>query len=64
MSVKKIVKRANSRIRGQAMVEYSIVTHFIIGAGATALLPVISRLYEALNFYYEGVYFVIKSGAM
>jgi hypothetical protein len=64
------------RLRGQSTVEYSIVAHVILIAGGLGLmLPVphprdkgmvslIGYLFEAMNSYYESIYFVLKSGAM
>jgi hypothetical protein len=56
--------RKSSFLRGQAMVEYSLVSHFLIMGGGLALMPVIAKLYEGLNAYYESIYFVLKSGAI
>ncbi len=52
------------RPRGQAMVEYSLVTHFILLGGSLALLPVMAKLYEALTTFYESIFFVLTSGAI
>lgn len=50
--------------RGQAMVEYSIITHFILIGGVSLMLPLIVRLYDGLSKYFEGIYFVLSSGAI
>lgn len=50
--------------RGQAMVEYTIVTHFLLIGGTAALLPVIVRLFEGISLFYDGVYTVIETGAL
>lgn len=52
------------RPRGQAMVEYSLVTHFILLGGSIGLLPVMAKLYEALSTFYESIFFVLSSGAI
>jgi hypothetical protein len=50
--------------RGQAMVEYSVVTHFLLIGGALALMPVMSILYNSLSKYYESIFFVLSTGAV
>jgi hypothetical protein len=50
--------------RGQAMVEYSLVTHVLFIAGTFSMMPLISWLFEALSRYYESIYFVLKSAAV
>lgn len=50
--------------RGQAMVEYSVVTHFLLIGGSLALLPVMSKLFDALSKYYESIFMVLNSGAI
>jgi hypothetical protein len=54
------------RSRGQAMVEYSIVSHAILLIGATGMLGIgqYLRLFEAMNTYLESLYFVVTAGAM
>jgi hypothetical protein len=52
--------------RGQAMVEYSVIAHFILLGGGMALVPIIfgpEGLFEALNRFYDSVYFVLSTGA-
>lgn len=58
----KAVKRGKPR--GQAMVEYSVVTHFLLIGGTGALLPVIVRLFEGISQFYDGVYTIIETGAL
>lgn len=50
--------------RGQAMVEYSVVSHFLLIGGSAALLPVITRLFEGINQFYDSVYAVIETAAL
>jgi len=59
-------RRALRRLkpRGQAMVEYSVVTHALLIGGGVALLPVITRLLSALDTFYQGIYFILESGAI
>lgn len=52
------------RFRGQAMVEYSVVTHAILIGGGTMLLPLIVKFYDALSKFYDSVYFVLNSAAI
>lgn len=54
----------NRSPRGQAMVEYSLVTHVLFIAGTFSMMPLISWLFDALSKYYESIYFVLKSGAV
>ena len=72
MSVKRTVtprspsaeRRLRRATRGQAMVEYSLVTHFMLVGGALGLLPVMAKLFEALSTFYESIFFVLSSGAI
>ncbi|GMU60144.1 MAG: hypothetical protein AMXMBFR34_19070 [Myxococcaceae bacterium] len=50
--------------RGQAMVEYSIVAHFILFSGTLLLLPVITKMFEALTAFYDSVYSIIQTAAL
>lgn len=50
--------------RGQAMVEYSLVSHFLLVGGALAMLPVMSKLYGAFSQFYAGVFFILNNGAI
>ena len=50
--------------RGQSMVEYSIVTHVLLVGGGFALMPVMSKLFDAMSQFYKGIFFVITSGAI
>ncbi|MCC6334744.1 MAG: hypothetical protein IT380_12265 [Myxococcales bacterium] len=50
--------------RGQAMVEYSVITHFLLIGGTVLLLPVITKLYESLSLYFESIYFVLNTAAI
>jgi hypothetical protein len=46
------------------MVEYSVVTHFLLVGGTLALLPVMGKLFESFGKFYESVFFVLCSGAV
>jgi len=50
--------------RGQAMVEYSVVTHFLLLGSTIALMPMIAKLFEAFSKFYESIFFVLNSGAI
>ena len=70
MRARKTAARATKRARstksprGQAMVEYSVVTHFLLIGGTLALLPVMSILYNSLSKFYESIFFVLSTGAV
>ncbi len=60
-------RRASRRlVRGQAMVEYSIVAHavLLIGAGTALGIGQYLRLFESINKYLDSLYFVVTSGAV
>ena len=50
--------------RGQALVEYTIIAHAMLIGSSLMLLPMVSRLLEALSAYYESIYFVLRTGAV
>jgi hypothetical protein len=50
--------------RGQAMVEYSVITHALLIGGTILLLPAVTRLYEGLSAYFESIYFVLHTAAL
>lgn len=71
--VKRTVKRnqpsaanrgARRAPRGQAMVEYSIISHALLLGGGVAMLPIVIRLINALSTYFASVYFVLSTGAL
>ena len=47
--------------RGQAMLEYSFVSHAIVFVGAAGAWVFWDTLMKALNLYFHSVYFVITS---
>ena len=47
--------------RGQAMVEYSTVTFALLIGTGVALLPVLNVFYQALNTFYDSIYFILSS---
>lgn len=59
--LKKALRRAP---RGQAMVEYSVISHFILFSGTLLLLPVITKMFEGLTKFYDSVYTVIQTAAL
>ncbi|MFO0597230.1 MAG: hypothetical protein U0228_18095 [Myxococcaceae bacterium] len=46
------------------MVEYSVVSHFLLVGGTLALLPVMGTLFEAFSKFYESLFYVINNGAI
>ncbi|MBL8910064.1 MAG: hypothetical protein JNM17_05085 [Archangium sp.] len=46
------------------MVEYSLVSHFLLVGGALAMMPVMSKLYGAFSQFYAGVFFILNNGAI
>ena len=50
--------------RGQAMVEYSVVSHFLLFSGSVLLLPLIVKLFAALDQFYRGIYMVLCQGGV
>ena len=48
-------------VRGQAMVEYSFVTHILMLGGAATLWVFTGYLFKALDLYYQSIYFVLQS---
>lgn len=57
-------RRSVRRPRGQAMIEYSLVTHFLLVGGALMLLPVVGMLFDALTEFYDSIFFVLNTGAI
>jgi len=65
MNALELVRRVKrSAPRGQAMIEYSVVAHFLLIGGTVMLLPVITRMFEALNAYYDSMYAIIQTAAI
>lgn len=60
----KHLKRRKKAPRGQAMIEYSLVSHFILLGGAFGLLYWVSRLFEGINQFYDSIYTVIEASAL
>lgn len=64
-------KRADRlpRPRGQAMIEYSVVSYIILVAGFALVAfpmpgmkgPLLQMFWEGLNGHYESVYYVLQS---
>lgn len=50
--------------RGQAMLEYSAVSHYLMIGGAGTLLYFAKELYNMLSLYFEGIYFVLRSSSV
>ena len=61
MSVKPHPKPSiHSRARGQAMVEYVVVSAAILGFGALSW-PYLRLMLVAMDIYYQGIYYVLQS---
>jgi hypothetical protein len=50
--------------RGQAMIEYTVVGHFLLLGGGLALLPAINLMLKSLTLFYDSVYTVIQTAAV
>ena len=50
--------------RGQAMVEYSVITHFLLVGGSFVMMKILPTFFQALTSYYESLFFVLSSGAI
>jgi Flp pilus assembly pilin Flp len=50
--------------RGQAMVEYSVIAHFILIGGGLLLMPAASMLFNKLSEFYDSVYTIIETAAV
>lgn len=59
-----VKSKARRAPRGQAMVEYSVVSHFLLIGGGMLLLPLVTKLFESLSKYYESIYYVLKNSAI
>lgn len=53
--------RRHRLARGQAMLEYTWVTHAILIGGTMAMWPFWSYLMNALDKYYQSIYFVLTA---
>jgi Flp pilus assembly pilin Flp len=45
---------------GQAMVEYSLMAHLILGAGVLSLVVITPKLFAAFQNYLNSIYFVLN----
>ncbi len=46
--------------RGQAMLEYSLVTHLFMLAGGVSALIILPTMMNALNNYLQNIYFMLN----
>jgi hypothetical protein len=46
------------------MVEYSVVSHFLLMGGSLVMMKIIPRLFEGINEFYNSVYTVIETAAL
>lgn len=56
-----LAKRRGLKARGQAMLEYSMITHALLIGGAAICWPFLVFLMRALSIYFKSIYFVISS---
>ncbi len=47
--------------RGQAMLEYTMVTHAILIGGTMLVWPFLIRMLNALTVYFQSIYFVLNA---
>lgn len=45
---------------GQSMVEYSLLTFFILGAGGVSLLTMVGNIYDAYEAYVGSFYYLLS----
>lgn len=63
--MKKLMKRRGPR--GQAMVEYSVVSHALLLGGGVLMYAIFNGdhgLIAGINKFYDSVYFVLESSAL
>jgi hypothetical protein len=46
------------------MVEYSVVTHFLLIGGSGVLLIVVPRLFAGISQFYDSVYTIVETAAL
>jgi Flp pilus assembly pilin Flp len=52
--------RKAPRLRGQAMIEYSVVLFFLAVGGGVGIITVLPTLVNALDRYLQGIYFMLN----
>ncbi len=50
--------------RGQAMVEYSMISHLLMIGGGTTMLFLSKELFNKLSLYFDGIYYVLQSSCV
>lgn len=60
MSRASTLQRFGRRPRGQSMVEYAVITAAILGFSVMGW-PFIKLLVNALDTYFQGIYYVLQS---
>lgn len=58
--MKRVGLRVRRSRRGQAMVEYVVITAALLGFTALSW-PYIKLLLQAMDVYYQGIYYVLQS---
>jgi hypothetical protein len=57
-----MMKRYFSRgRRGQAMVEYTMVSHVLLIGGVAMAWPFMTAMMNAMTLYYQSIYFIVGS---
>jgi hypothetical protein len=46
------------------MVEYSIIAHAILIGGTLLLLPMVTKVFDAMTTFYNSVYAVLQSAVL
>lgn len=54
-------RTGRSQVRGQAMLEYSVVLYALVLALAVPAYPVLTTLIDAVNTYFHSIYYVVMA---
>lgn len=57
-------RRRGLSTRGQALVEYSLISFLLLLGGSAVLLVVIDQLFDGLNEFLNSIYTVIQTAAL
>lgn len=55
-----MLKRVLKSRRGQAMMEYTMVSHVLLIGGMGMAWPFMSALMNAMDLYYQSIYFIVS----
>jgi hypothetical protein len=56
--LKRFLKKSR---RGQAMVEYTMVSHVLLIGGAAATWPFMSFMMKGMNLYYQSIFWMLST---